>query len=298
MQHLVWGWSRIGTIALLAALVLSACHKTEPRTPQAAKAGDNRAQQTAARTACASQAAYERLKALAFEKAKTIRAGDAATLDRLAAAAVVRMDDAAVEGRDDALNVTVCKGRMVIDLPPGFEDAFNGDRQLSADVKYAVQATSNGIARAYPLRGAEPIVYRLAAIDLKSGLRVAQNKPPPVVEAAESVAPPPAAAPPRRRSAALEPRLAARGRPSFDCRDMRSRAERMLCGDERLAAYDRVAASLYGRAFDDSDRDTRAVLLGTQDRFLARRERCRSPACIVAAYRDRMDEIDRIAAGG
>jgi uncharacterized protein len=139
-------------------------------------------------------------------------------------------------------------------------------------------------------------VYRLAAIDLKSGLRVAQNKPPPppVVEAAE----PAAAAPPRRRSAALEPRLTARGRPSFDCRDMRSRAERMLCGDERLAAYDRVAASLYGRAYDDSDRDTRAALRGTQDRFLARRERCRSPACIVAAYRDRMDEIDRIAAGG
>ena len=72
----------------------------------------------------------------------------------------------------------------------------------------------------------------------------------------------------------------------------------MVCGAERLAALDRVAASLYDRAMDDGDRETREILSGTQGSFIARRGRCGTPACVAAVYRDRMDEIDRIAAGG
>jgi len=287
-------WS--GAILSIAVLVLPACNKPEPR----AKAKQEVAQEKPGRNACADQAAYEGLKAAAFEKAKEVHSGDPATLDRLASTASVRMDDPATEGRDEALNVTICKGRMTVDLPPGFQDAFSGDPRLSADVKYAVQATTDRGLRTYALQGAEPIIYRLAAIDLKSGLPVAQSSPAPqrTVLAASSTSRTERRAEASRRSAGPEPRLTARGRPSFNCRHVRSRTDRMVCGDERLAALDRVAASLFDQALDDSDRETRAILRGTQGRFLARRERCASPGCIAAAYRDRMDEIDRIASRG
>jgi hypothetical protein len=188
---------------------------------------------------------------------------------------------------------------MAIDLPPGFEEAFNGDRQVVADVEYGVQATADRSLRAYPIDGLEPVVFRLAAIDLKTvpqpGQTPSVGRPTVVASAPQTVA---SSKAPTRRSAELEPRLTTRGRPSFDCRGIRARVDRMVCGDERLAALDRVAASLYDQAMDDSDRETRAILSGTQGGFVARRGRCATPACVAAVYRDRMDEIDRIAAGG
>lgn len=285
-----------GAVLSIAALTLFACDRPESRETakrEAAREGSDR-------NACADQATYERLKAAAFEKAREVRTGDGAMLDRLSETASVRMDNPAIDGRDEALGVTVCKGRMTIDLPPGFKDAFNGDQQLTANVKYAVQAGAEQSVRAFPLEGTEPIVYRLAAIDLKSGKQVAQS-------AAASASTPKRSASPRgsgaaessaRRVAGLEPRLSTKGRPAFNCSRVRSRAERMICSDERLAAFDRVMASLYDRALDDSDRQTRAALRGTQNRFFARRDRCRSTGCVAAVYRARLDEIDRIASEG
>ena len=223
------------------------------------------------------------------------------------------MEEPVVKSRDEGLNVTVCTGRMVIDLPPGAEDAFNGERRLVAQVEYAAQAAADGSGLVYQLSGAEPIIYRLAAIDLKTNARrplpepavihgeepavaTAQTVPPPAPPALPAPPPPPRPAPdPIVAEAPVRPALA---RPSFDCRNARSRTEQMVCADERLAARDRAMASLYYSAVANADRPTRAVLRETRDRFLAARERCRTARCVAEAYEDRMDEIDAIMSGG
>jgi uncharacterized protein YecT (DUF1311 family) len=310
-------------LLIAAVLTVPACKKLEPKAEQEAKAERRQAEDKRIRQACASQASYDRLKALVFEKAGEVRAGNAALVDRLAANSVVRMEEPVVKSRDDALNVTVCRGRMVIELPPGTEDAFNGERRLVADVEYAAQSAVDGSGLVYQLDGAEPIIYRLAAIDLKNAPRLAEAgdepepepqpsptpelaqapPPPPAPVAAPSPRPRPAARPaprpsqaPVREEVAERPRPA-QARPSFNCRYAKTRTERMVCSDERLAARDREMASLYYEALAVGDRRTRALLRGTRDSFLAYRERCRTSTCVAQAYEDRVDEIDRIMGG-
>jgi hypothetical protein len=308
-------------ILIAAALTVPACKKLEPKATQEAKAERQESEDKRIRQACASQASYDRLKTLVFEKASEVRTGNAAMIDRLAAASVVRMEEPVVKSRDESLNVTVCTGRMVIELPPGAEDAFNGERQLAAEVEYAAQAAVDGSGLVYQLDGAEPIIYRLAAIDLKNAPRMAEQQPAPVPAPGPVTQPtpqvaqapaPPAPAPrqtarpaprqtarpvprqtPERVAAAERPRPAV-ARPSFNCRSARTRTERMVCSDERLAARDREMALLYYEAVAVADRRTRAVLRDTRDQFLAQRERCGGPGCVARAYEDRVDEIDRI----
>ncbi|HYZ47701.1 MAG TPA: hypothetical protein VE567_02290 [Sphingomonas sp.] len=266
--------------------------------------------------ACRSQANSEMLKAFVFEKARALRAADAPTLDQLVKESTVQIADALPKGRDAALNVAICQGRMVVALPSSAADPFGGSHQLAAQIDFAVQSTAGGQPFVYPIRGIDPIVYRLAAINLPRGQVVpgaSGPAPPNRVETAQ-VAPRPAAAasvgpvrpvpirtsvrnkePPRMRGGvAPEPRLTGRGRPSFNCRYARSRDERAVCGDERLAALDRVAASLYRNAHAQGGRYERAALSDARDRLIARRRRCDNAACIAAAYRDNMDRIDEI----
>ncbi len=91
-------------------------------------------------------------------------------------------------------------------------------------------------------------------------------------------------------------RTAGTVRPSFNCRYARSRSERAVCSNERLAAKDRAMSSLFYSALADADPRTRAVLRRTRDRFLAYREGCNSDTCIAQAYDGRMDEIRDIMA--
>jgi hypothetical protein len=310
MRHFV-----LPLIAILFAM--PACKKLQPAAAKEAQAERDEARDKRIRQACASQASYERLKALAFEKADEIRAGNAAMLDQLAAATVVRMEDPVVKSRDEALNVTVCKGRMIIDLPPGTEDVFNGERRLVADVEYAAQAAADGSGMVYQLDGAEPIVYKLAAIDLKGAAgtapapalaapttaAAAPPAPTPTPEVKVAERPEPAAVPIPTRRPAPQPQPAARAaesprpalaRPSFNCRYARTRTEQMVCSDERLAARDRAMASQYYSAIANSDPETRAILRRSRDRFLAERERCDEPQCVAERYEDRIDEIERM----
>lgn len=285
---------------IVLALSMPACKKLEPKATQQAAAERQLAQDRRIRQACASQASYERLKTLIFEKAGQVRTGNAATLDNLAGSTVVRMEEPVVKSRDEQLNVTVCTGRMIIELPPGAEDVFNGERRLVADVEYAAQAAADGSGMVYQLDGAEPIIYRLAAIDLK-GAAPPVPVPTPV---AVAEAPSPRSTPEPRASAVVTPTPRAtpavqrsrvvQTRPSFNCRYARSRTEQMVCTDERLAALDREMASLYYQAVAVADPGTRRILRGSRDRFLSRRERCGGPDCVAASYEDRIDEIDRI----
>ena len=164
--------------------------------------------------ACASNSTYARLKEVAFEEALRLRDGAAGDLDTLAASSVVRMENPVLKSRDDDLNVTVCTGRFILELPPGSEAAFDGQRRLSADIEYAAQAAADRSGLVYQVRGAEPIIYKLAAFDLNGQpLRSLPESPEtelaeadpnevaPVVETPGAPRPAPQASPPRARAA-------------------------------------------------------------------------------------------------
>lgn len=286
--------------------------------------------------ACASNATYGRLKEVAFEEAVRLRNADPANLDTLAEHSVVRMENPIVLSRDKDLNVTVCSGRFILELPPGSEAAFGGERRLTANIEYSAQAAADGSGLVYEIRGAEPIIQKLAAFNLRGGpaqlppsapkeAEYAEASPPPADDAAparpepatdpseprrptaapRSAPPAPRATPPAPRPAPPPPQRAeardpapsaTRSNPSFNCRSARSSSERRVCSSDRLAAKDRAMSSLFYSAMADADAGTRAQLRRTRDRFLAYRDRCDSDACVAQAYDGRMDEINDIMA--
>lgn len=287
------------------------------------------------RKACASEGTYDRLKELVFDEAARIRNSDPRNLDPLAAASVVRMEQPLVKSRDEDLNVTVCTGRFILELPQGAENAFDGKRRLDAEVEYAAQAAADGSGMVYQMDGAEPIIYRLATFGL-SGPALARITVPqvpapapaaapggPVLmdpaqlprSAAPAAEPAPAAAPAPRPAAApkaapapapVPVREAAApapvpqpgpARPSFNCRYGRTSTERMVCSSPALASKDRQMASVYYAAMANADPATRRHLRRSRDAFLVRRERCGTEACVTAAYNARIAEIRSIAAG-
>ena len=300
---------------MTALCLLSACDWMQKKDPPGTKSDTQLAEEQAARLrrACASEATYDRLKELAFDEAARIRGDDARMLDALAAAAVVRMEEPVLKSRDAELNVTVCEGRFILELPPGAENAFDGERRLTAQIEYAAQAAVDGSGLVYQMNGAEPIIYRLATI---GGLRIAQAQPRaptapglapvPVVEPPAEPPRPTLSAPsrisPQRGEGAPAPapreaepapaRNAAR--PSFNCRHARTRTERMVCSDARLAGRDRRMASVYYARMAGADVETRLRLRRSRDAFLARRERCDSEACVAEEYERREEEIRRI----
>lgn len=300
-----------------AATLLSGCDWMKKKDPphQQSKAELAAAQRDRIRKACASDGTYARLKELVFDEAARIRKSDPRNLDPLAASAVVRMEDPVVKSRDDALNVTVCTGHFVLELPPGAENAFDGERRLTADVEYAAQAALDGSGLVYQMDGAEPIIYRLATVGLTGQplariVAAPQPSAPPgaapqvaIVEPAAPIRPVQPAEPPRpvpeKRAAAKPPPPATRvtARPSFNCRYARTGTERMICGSPRLAARDREMASLWYALMARADPATRNHLRRSRDSFLERREGCGSEACVNAAYASRMAELRRIAQG-
>lgn len=264
-------------------------------------AGGNALASAALDRACASKQTYDRLKELAFDEAARIRGDGAAALDRIAGSAIVRMENPVVRERDAELNVTVCAGRFILELPPGSENVFDGERRLSADVRYAAQTAADGSGLVYQMAGAEPVIYRLATV---GGLAPAANPAGPqrLPKGADTT---PAvgrsvrsAAPTAEPKAPAEPALrAASARPSFDCRSARARSERMVCGNGSLASLDRRMSSVFYSALAQADNETRVALRRSRDRFLAFRDRCGDEACVAQAYRDRMDEIADISNG-
>ena len=307
----------------LSCLALVACAPAVPKEAEKKErtAAAERARQAAIKRTCGSQDSFERLKALAFEDAARVRRAESPVLGRLASTSVIRMERPVAVSRDEALGVTVCRGRLILELPPGAEDAFDGDRRLEADVEYSAQPAADGSGPVFQMKGAEPIVYRLAAVDLRGGggrtplpaPAVIHGEEPPVATAQAPASPPAPAAPPRpaARPAPVPPpppppapvpppapRPVAAARPSFDCGYARSRVEVMICADPALARADRAMAGEYYRALVGADPDARRALKRTRDGFLRFRDRCPDAGCVAQAYADRIDEIRDIAGGG
>ena len=304
-------------LLLLAAgaTLLSGCDWMKKKDPPAQKSKTELAseQRERIRKACASDATYDRLKELVFDEAARIRNSDPRNLDPLAAAAVVRMEEPVVKSRDEELNVTVCSGRFILELPPGAENAFDGKRRLDAEVEYAAQAAVDGSGLVYQMDGAEPIIYRLATFGMKGGpmpkiVAAAPQPAPPAATPAEPALMPPVAEPAPRTAPAPPVRTAEKAsapapatrvtvRPSFNCRYGKTRTEKMICSSPRLAAQDRAMASLYYDLMAGADPATRGHLRRSRDAFLGRREQCRSESCVASTYASRMAELRNIGRG-
>lgn len=320
-------------IVVLAAIGLSSTQMTgnadreEAKTETASAEADVPELPRQVSQICGSNATYARLKEVAFEEAFRLRNDDPTDLDTLAANSVVRMENPVVQNQDDGLGTTVCAGRFVLELPPGAERGFGGERRLVADVEYAAQRAADGSGLVYQLNGADAVIQRLAAFSLS---RPPQPVPPREVEFAEAAPvdtgpvasepddepvaapaprpePRPTATPKARAEARPTPRprptevakaervepIAPRAtsRPSFNCRYARTRGEIMVCDSDRLAAKDRAMSSEFYQALANSDPRTRRELRRSRDRFLAYRDRCRDEACVAEAYDGRVQEI-------
>lgn len=166
-------------MALALAAALGGCGKLKQNDPAALS--KTRAEAKREQTACASAAAYDRLKGLLFDQAIGAHNGDRANLDTLADYSTARMEDPVVKGWDPALDITRCKGHFILEIPPGAERGLAGERRLQADIDYTAQAAADGNGFVYQLKGAEPIVARLAAFDLNS----MAYRPPPAIDEAQ-----------------------------------------------------------------------------------------------------------------
>ncbi|HEY9553222.1 lysozyme inhibitor LprI family protein [Allosphingosinicella sp.] len=285
-------------LVLILAAAVGLIVANRPKTPTLAEEKAVEEKREAIQDLCASRDTFQGLKKLIFDQASRIRTGERVNFDVLAASAFPRMENPVVANRDEALGVTSCTGRFILELPPGAERAFGGERQLVADVRYEVQPAADGSGPVYRMTGAGGIVQQLAAFELEGEpLQLPEDVLATAdVEGNEMVGVPvdgtyPGFPPPVTGPDTVRPPAGEWSSPSFDCRNARTRSEVMICGSEKLARRDRRMVEAFDSAMAGADPRTRQILLRTRDNFLAYRERCRSNDCIEEGYEDRMDEI-------
>lgn len=225
--------------------------------------------------ACASPATYNRMKEVLFEDALKV-SSNAENLDTLAAHSVVRMENPVVKERDPARNATICSGTFVLELPPGAERAFGGQRRLTAEVDYAAQPAADGSGMVYQVNGAERIIAELANFDLQGQPYVppaqddvafaeADTAPPDVLGMGGPLEPvendePVAAAPP----ATSESRASAEAAEARQRAQAERRAEARAEARERRLAEAKAERAREARA-ERPDREARARALARAD---------------------------------
>lgn len=183
----------IGTsvVTALLGLAVTSCDWATPKVPGAEQrtARQKLADARRLKQACGSAQTYDRLKALTFDEAGKARSNAPGVLDAVAANAIVRMENPVARSRDEQLDITMCEGHLVLDLPAGIQGAPDGGHRLEADVRYSAQQAADGSGLVYRMQGAEPIISRLAAL-APHGERDAQVTasagPPPAAVAGEA----------------------------------------------------------------------------------------------------------------
>jgi hypothetical protein len=162
--------------AVLTALGASGCGKLKPNDPRADSSA--KAQSRRQQAACASPTATDRLKGFLFDAAVAQHDGDRANLDTLADYSLVRLEEPVVTGWESSLDITKCRARLIVSLPPGAERGFGGEHQLRADIAYTAQASADGTGYVYRAEGTDAMIARLAAFNLKSRA----YQPPPAID--------------------------------------------------------------------------------------------------------------------
>lgn len=243
---------------------------------------------------CASKSTYDLIKSELFRRAAQLRGTDQAAFDKLAGFAVIRVENPVMESQDEKSSAINCSGSISIDLPPGVGVA-GGRHTLTSDVDYVIQQAADGTGPVVLLRNADAITSPLATL-----ARAGQPTPPVAdghVMQDEMVAPDQEApAPPPSVGLTAQPR-AVGARPSFDCTNVRSKGEAMVCNDPGLAALDRNMTVQFARSMQIASPEQQVLLRSTGERFISYRDRCPNASCIGDAYAGRMREIRDIMEG-
>jgi hypothetical protein len=267
---------------------------------------------------CESRATGDEIKRELFRRAARIRGRDQAAFDRIAGHSLIRIDLPELREADAKLGTVRCRAWVALDLPPGVA-VLDGRRNLMAEIGYTVLPVA-GARSAISLSNEglivtplvtleqvirpedEPLPEAIAEPPVEASPRLDQQPAPPKPAPAPPrarVAPQPAKTVPQRTRAAAQPakaaqQAAARPSPSFSCQIAKGRGENAVCKNSDLARLDRHLGMLYGQSWGQADAARRAELLGSRERFIARRDACRSDSCINDTYVRRMREISDI----
>ncbi len=284
---------------------------------------------------CGSPATAGQIKRELFRRAAEIRGRDQAAFDRIAGFAMIRINLPELRQTDANLGTVRCQAWVELDLPPGLA-VLDGRRNLMADIRYtvkpgagrkssAVTVSNEGlivtplvtlaqVSRAddplpeptvqppaearpvdeppvQPLPGPAPPRARVAPQQARTAAQPARAAAQPARAASQ-----PARAAPQAAKASKPAAAAATAKPSYSCQIAKGRGETAVCKSSDLSRLDRHLGVLYGQSWGQADAARRAKLLGTRDRFIARREACKSDSCISEAYIRRMREVSDIMA--
>ena len=271
---------------------------------------------------CGSSATTDRIKRELFRRAAEIRGRDQRAFDRIAGFSHMRINLPELRQADAKLGTVRCQAWVELDLPPGLA-VLDGRRNLMADIRYTVKPGA-GDKSSVSLSNEGLIVTPLVTLAQIS--RDDEPSPKPVARPPAEALPvdePPLSPiltppPPRARVAPQHARTAQThvsqppaeaelakpvkqagaptSKPSYSCQIAKGRGETAVCKSSDLSRLDRHLGMLYGQSWGQADATRRARLLGTRDRFIDRRDACRSDSCISDAYVSRMREISDIMA--
>ena len=79
---------------------------------------------------------------------------------------------------------------------------------------------------------------------------------------------------------------------SFDCKKASTSVEKMICSDAALGRLDEALGENYKMMMATNiGEGARADLKSTQRQWVAQRNKCADAACVLAAYKKRVDEV-------
>jgi hypothetical protein len=276
---------------------------------------------------CGSLATAGQIKRELFRRAAEIRGRDEAAFDRIAGSAHIRVNLPELRQTDAMLGTVRCQAWVELDPPPGLA-VLDGRRNLMADIRYTVKPAAGGKG-SVSLSNEGLIVTPLVTLAQISSaedepMPEPVARPPAEAQPLDQPPPPPLPIPPPPRARVapqhaktvvhptraaaqpapvasqpakvVKPAAAAPANPSYSCQIAKGRGETAVCKNNDLSRLDHHLGVLYGQSWGQADTARRARLLDTRERFIARREACKSDSCISDAYVRRMREISDIMA--
>ncbi|HXH00538.1 MAG TPA: DnaJ domain-containing protein [Sphingomicrobium sp.] len=262
---------------------------------------------------CISRSAHDLVREQLVRRAGQFQRGNRRAFAQLAADSFVRIDSTLEASRDDTGTVN-CKALVVVLAPPGTQIA-HGRTRLAAEMDFSLSSAPDA-KPALILANADPMARQLATLsriprltELGDTIDVREQGLVPRLAAAPSRPAPPDAIvrPPETVSSRDISRVQEAASPvpkasrapivaSFNCNFAKRRGESAVCRNRNLAAVDRQLALFYGQSLGQSDAPKRAALIKSGERFIARRNACRSDACALNTYLGRMREVADIMA--
>jgi hypothetical protein len=258
---------------------------------------------------CASRSAFDVVKREIFRQAAEVRGSDASAFERVARYSVIRVNAPILTGADQDRGIVSCKANVALDLPPGVV-VGEGQRSLAGEIDYSVPAKDRSAPAVLADGGGIVSLLATLARSAPPIQEATTTQTPPVapqqplrqVKLAAQAPPPPqskpsAAPPPIARAKAPPKAPTPNSRRGFSCRFSNVPGDVDTCNNADLSRLDGQLVSLYSQSWRSADPSKRALLQGTRDRFLGRRNGCRSNACVSGAYLGRMREISDIMIG-